>query len=103
MNHRHPLLVLFLVSWLSREAHCQTTVTKSKDIRICNEFGGPDAGAKITACIADLPATGGIADARGFKAAQTISSTITISKPIKLLLCGATYAFTGSSLIFNFL
>ena len=45
-----------------------------------DQFPGADAGAKIAACIAALPDTGGTCDARGFKGAQAISATITLNK-----------------------
>ena len=63
------------------------------NIRYCDQFAGADAGAKITACIADLPATGGTADARGLEGAQAISSNIFsgITKPVTVLFGDATY------------
>ena len=47
---------------------------------------GADLGAKITNCIARIPATGGICDARGLEGAQAISSTITVNKSVAILL-----------------
>lgn len=66
------------------------------NIRMCDQFAGSTAGAKIIACIADLPSTGGIADACGIEGAQTISATVTISKPVTLRICGATYTSTAN-------
>ncbi|SRR6266481_201147 len=44
-------------------------------IQHCEQFSGADAGAKITNCMAALPAGGGTADARGFGAsAQNIGA-----------------------------
>ena len=60
-------------------------------IQQCHLFAGADAGAKITACIAAVPATGGIADARGLEGAQAISTTITVNKQVMILLGHATY------------
>ena len=57
-----------------------------------------NAGQKIAACIAALPATGGTVDARGFEGAQVISSAITFDRPVKLLLGNATFTYTGSAL-----
>ena len=69
--------------------------------RNCDSFSGADAGAKIATCIADLPAGGGIADARGFQGAQVIAATIAITKPTEVLLDAAT--FTSSAFpIFSF-
>src|SRR5215475_2717703 len=72
-------------------ASSQTTNRRQENIRICTQFSGPDAGAKIAACIADLPSTGGIADARGFEGTQTVSQNIFdgITKPVTLFLCAA--------------
>jgi len=53
------------------------------------------AGAKIAACIAVLPATGGTVDARGLEGAQTISSTLAVAKPVTILFGAAT--FTASA------
>ncbi|HXE91298.1 MAG TPA: right-handed parallel beta-helix repeat-containing protein [Terriglobales bacterium] len=80
-------------------ANITTTNTSFHNIRLCDAFSGADAGAKIAACIAALPSSGGVADARGLEGSQTISSTITINKPVKLLLGAATYelAVSGSS------
>ena len=73
----------------------------ANNIRKCELFVGADAGAKIVACIADLPATGGIADARGLEGAQVISTTITVNKPVAILLGYATYT-TSASPAFDF-
>jgi parallel beta-helix repeat protein len=58
---------------------------------------GANAGAKIAACIAALPATGGTVDARGLQGAQTITQDIFagVTKPVKLLLGHATFTVTG--------
>ena len=57
---------------------------------------GTTAGAKITAALALLPSTGGVVDCTNLQGAQTISSTLTIDKPVDLLLGGATFAATAS-------
>jgi hypothetical protein len=64
-------------------------------VRYADQFSGADAGAKIAAAIADLPATGGTVDARAFEGAQT-ATALMISKPITLLLGAATYTFTSN-------
>ncbi len=56
------------------------------NVRKCDQFAGTDAGVKIAACIADLPAGGGIADARGLQGAEAISTTVAITKPTEILL-----------------
>lgn len=67
----------------------------------CSVFPGADAGAKITACIAALPATGGVADARGLAGSQTISSQIAIPSDVEVLLGAGTYDFTGTGSAFK--
>lgn len=64
--------------------------------RDCTTFSGANAGAKIAACIADLPSSGGIADARGFEGAQTISVDLGsgVTKPVQLVFGAATYSVT---------
>lgn len=66
-------------------------------IRMCDEFSGSDAGAKIRACIADLPSSGGIADTRSLEGAQVSTATIDCSKPIKILLGGITLSSSGGT------
>ena len=69
------------------------------NIRYCDQFAGADAGAKIAACIADLPATGGTADARGLEGAQTISAQVLVSgkNNVQILLGAATFTYTGTA------
>jgi hypothetical protein len=66
-------------------------------VRLCADFTGVDAGAKLAACIADLPAVGGIADARGLDGFQTISTDpfSGVSKPGRLLLGAGTYTVSA--------
>ena len=70
------------------------------DDKVCHasQYTGttPDnAGGKIAACVAVLPAAGGTIDARGLEGAQTVSSTVSITKPVKLLVCGSTFSFSA--------
>ena len=74
--------------------------TKVANIRRCHLYTGVDAGAQIAACIADLPTSGGMADACGIEGAQTISATITVNKPVRLRLCGAQFSSTADP-VFN--
>ncbi len=64
-------------------------------VKNCANYSGATGGAKIAACIADLPVSGGIADARGLDGSQDITATISIAKPVTLMLGDATY--TSSS------
>lgn len=66
----------------------------------CASYPGATAGAKIAACIADLPSTGGTADARGITgASQTITSDpfSGVTKPVQLLLGAATFTISATS------
>ena len=58
------------------------------------KYTGRDVGEKITACIADLPPTGGTVDARAFEGPQVLTSTIAITRPAKLLLGCAEFTAT---------
>ena len=64
-------------------------------IRFADQFPGADAGAKIAACVADLPSTGGTCDARGLEGVQTATEDpfagVPETKPVTLLLGHATY------------
>jgi hypothetical protein len=61
--------------------------------RLCSDFKGADAGEKIAACVAALPATGGTADARGIEGDQTISVDpfAGVTKSGRLLLGAGSY------------
>lgn len=63
------------------------------NIRMCDQFPGSTAGAQIAACIANLPSTGGIADARGIEGSQAITADpfFGVTKRVTLLLGSATY------------
>lgn len=65
-------------------------------IRACEQFAGKTAGEKIANCIADLPNTGGTADARSMGGSQTILSTLTIDRPVRLLLGAATFVSSAN-------
>ncbi|OFV92050.1 MAG: hypothetical protein A3H28_05055 [Acidobacteria bacterium RIFCSPLOWO2_02_FULL_61_28] len=71
------------------------------NVRYADQFTGADAGAKIAAAIADLPATGGTVDARGLEGAQTISSDIClgVSKPTTIRLGAATFALSAAQTV----
>lgn len=73
------------------------TSQKIDNIRMCDQFSGSTAGAKMAAAIADLPSTGGTVDCRGLEGAQTISSNpfSGVTKSFKLLL-SPTSAYTVS-------
>lgn len=60
---------------------------------------GVDAAAKINACVAALPAGGGVIDARGLTGVQASTSTIVLSKPCLLLLGKVTLQSSVSPII----
>ena len=64
--------------------------------RFADQFAGADMGAKINAAIADLPSSGGIVDATAFQGAQSAAATITLNKPMVLLLGAVTLTMAGS-------
>ena len=91
---------LLVTTSLSLQAYAQAGTFQSiNNIQMCDQFPGADAGAKITNCIAALPSTGGIADARGFGATQqNISEQLNIgssTKQVTLLVDPSTH-FTVS-------
>ena len=68
----------------------------------CSTFPGADMGAKLNACLAALPAAGGIADGTKFISPQTISTAVVNSYPAVILTGGiaitqtANVSLTGS-------
>ena len=62
---------------------------------------GADLGFKVAACLTALTSTGGIIDATGLEGAQAISSTITVNKPVVILL-GYTTITCSASPCFDF-
>lgn len=75
----------------------QVTTKRLNSVRYCDQFPGATAGLKIAAAIADLPSTGGVADCRSIVGAQSITSTITVSKPVDLLLGAATISVSAGT------
>ncbi len=70
--------------------------------RQCDQFPGADASVQINNCIADLPSSGGVADARGFQGAQAGSVTIAVgsaTKPVTLLLGAMTLTSTANPVL----
>lgn len=103
------LTLTVLVAWCS-SSMSQTNrarVGALNNVRKCDykDYSGADAGAKIASCIADLTATGGVADATGFEGPQIISSNLTLgssTKPVQLLLNpGAQYTLNNATIILS--
>ena len=105
------LMVLFVLLFSGFPSRLSSEITKPAlpNVRIAFYFSGANAGAKIAAAIADLPATGGTVDARGLEGSQVISAALTIGatdKPVTVLLGAATCTLSagitvnaGSSLV----
>lgn len=74
------------------------TARTINNVQYCNAYPGANASAKITACIAALPSTGGTADARGIQGAQswTTCPVTGVTKPVMLLLGAATHSVAVS-------
>lgn len=62
-------------------------------VRKCDSFAGADASIKIVACIADLPSTGGTADARGLEGGTWSACPVSgLTKPVDLVVGAGTSA-----------
>ena len=53
-----------------------------------DQFAGANWGAQVAAAIASLPTTGGIIYATNFSGSQVVTSTITIDRPVTLIIGG---------------
>jgi hypothetical protein len=62
------------------------SINKINGVFYADQFAGADAGAKIQAAIDALPSGGGIVDATNFTGDQAATTTITIAKPVTLLI-----------------
>jgi len=92
-------LYLFTFTFPSRSPaqSVSSNFANLNNVRYASGFPGADAGAKIAAAIADLPANGGTIDARGFGATtQSVSATITVGA-IQTLLCDPATTFQPAS------
>ena len=89
--------VLLILSGLSPTQKAENGIVR------CDSFQGADAGAKLAACFAALPASGGTADARGLTGEQSIPNDVFagVTKPGKLLLGKAQFVLTGRLACFN--
>lgn len=67
----------------------------------CSTFTGADMGAKLNACIAALPATGGFADASKFTSPQNISTAVNVNKSAIVLTCDIAINQTANISITN--
>jgi hypothetical protein len=89
------VVVLLAMLCCSVPGYARQASTFGAATRICDGFPGSSAGARIAACIADLPPGGGTADARSLGGAQSITENIVFGKPVRLLLGPGTYTFLG--------
>jgi hypothetical protein len=69
--------------------------------RMCDQFSGADYAAKINACLADLPAAGGIADATGIVGVQTSATSVTLLTNTVTKLGAITIGYSGAGDAFS--
>ena len=94
--HRNiPLLYLLLGLLIGSQAvgaaGLQGGAAGRASVRATGDFAGLTLDARIAACIASLPATGGICDARNDAASRTIAATVTIPANVTVLLGAGEY------------
>lgn len=77
------------------------SVLRLNNIRYADQFPGADAGAKISAAIADLPGTGGTVDARGLQGTQAGTATVTIPANVTVLLGAISYTINFAGIGFK--
>lgn len=77
------------------------TINGTNSVLYATNYSGTTAGDKISACVADLPSTGGTCDARGLPSGGTIP-TITLAKngATLLLPCGV-FNVSGPIILWN--
>lgn len=73
-----------------------SAVTTGASVLDCSQQPGADMGAKLNACIAALPASGGIADSTKFSSPQTISTAVVNNKPVQIQTCGIAITQTAN-------
>ena len=73
------LLPIFTVPALAQAGDPRTGRNAPTTVN-CAEKIGADAGAKLQACIAALPSTGGVADARGMTGSQSVGTAFSVTK-----------------------
>lgn len=64
-----------------------------------DNYLGANAGAKIIACLAAIPASGGACDARSLSGAQSATTTIAVPDKATLLLGGVTLTSSASTIV----
>ncbi len=73
------------------------SVSSPQSVIQADRFKGQDAGEKIAQCLAALPATGGVCDARNLAGDQYSANGFTVgggSKPMQLMLGATTLIVT---------
>jgi len=81
-----------MITVLSGLAHGQAVLR-------ADQYSGTDAGEKIKKCMAALPATGGVCDARNLSGQQSSESGFTVGaqgKPVELMLGSVTLLTKGT-------
>jgi hypothetical protein len=85
------LAAVFSLVLLGVAATSAGQVANLNGVRYASAFAGTDGGEKLSACMADLPAGGGVCDLRGLEGAQTVSSTVSLNKPLRLDFGASTF------------
>lgn len=95
------VLSFYLFAAFPASAQDNVSAKRINNIRSCNRFPGANGGIKITACSADLPSSGGTADARGLEGAQTWSTNVfsSIVSSVDFKCGAATYTVSTTSTI----
>ncbi len=89
-----PMATLLLAATCLSQS---VSVTSPQSVVQAERFKGQDAGEKIAQCLAALPATGGVCDARNLAGDQYSASGFTVgggSKPMQLMLGATTLIVT---------
>lgn len=86
-------IVLLTATCFAQNASPTPGVAVPQSVLHADRFKGADAGEKITQCIAALPESGGVCDARNLAGVQQSANGFTVgsaSKPVQLMLGAAT-------------
>ena len=104
----HLLRVLFalgLWAFTEQESLAATAISQlavaPSTTRFCEQFPAATVEAKIAACVADLPTSGGVADATGLTGTQSISTDpfVGVTKPVLLKVGSVRYVINTNLVV----
>jgi len=75
-------------TWIDNRVLGHLAVLGDTAVKKCVTYPGDTAGQKLTSCLADLPATGGVADATHFQETENDLETLNITTPNTHLVTG---------------